>query len=292
MSQFKPMLACSTIPKTTELKYPLMASPKLDGIRCLIIDGEPVSRNLKPIPNRHIYESLKALNLPNLDGELMLKGGDFNNVQSAVMSQAGKPDFIYMVFDYFNIPDRPFSERFVRLGTFLRAHNTEGLIELVEHEVVRNSDDLDAMYDKAIAHDFEGLIVRDLDGKYKFGRSTMRQGWMLKLKTFHDAEAKIVGFEELMHNENEAVFDKLGAQTRSSEQAGLIPAGVLGSLVVEYEGKQFKIGTGFDFAMRAQYWDMREKLIGHLVTFKYQELSKYGIPRFPVFKGLRNKADM
>ncbi len=292
MSQFKPMLACSTIPTLTELNYPVIASPKLDGIRCLIVDGEPVSRNLKPIPNRHIRESLKALNLPKLDGELMLKGGDFNNVQSAVMSQEGKPDFIYIAFDYFEDIGAQYSNRFVKLVNYLKSHDTKGLVEHVSNEYIHNSIAMDEFYDECLKHDYEGAIVRDPAGPYKCGRSTMKQGWMLKLKTFHDAEAKIVGFEELMHNENEAVFDKLGAQTRSSEQSGMVPAGVLGSLVVEYEGKQFKIGTGFDFAMRAQFWDMRDRLRGKLVTFKYQELSKYGIPRFPVFKSIRNKADM
>ena len=49
----KPMLAalCEDV---TKLRYPVIASPKLDGIRALVIDGQLVSRTLKPIPNRYV----------------------------------------------------------------------------------------------------------------------------------------------------------------------------------------------------------------------------------------------
>lgn len=287
------MLACSTIPKLDEINYPVLASPKLDGIRCLIIDGVPVSRNLKPIPNKYIQERLRALNLPNLDGELMLKGGDFNNVQSAVMSQEGKPDFYYMAFDKFDNLNATYHERFTDLVKWFQLNDTDGLVEHINNAVIHGPNSMEAFYDRCLEYNYEGVIVRDLKGPYKCGRSTMKQGWMLKLKTFHDMEAEIVGLEELMHNENDATIDALGAQVRSKESYGLVPGGVLGSLVVRMsDGTEFKIGTGFDAAMRSKLWNQGKELIGQLVTFKYQELSKYGVPRFPVFKSIRNKADM
>src|SRR5688572_14503491 len=114
---FKPMLA-ATIKDIKELTFPLLASPKLDGIRCVILNGKAVTRNLKPIPNDFIRNFLESHpELDGLDGELMLndppapkkieieegEGGlDFNHVQSAVMSSDGEPDFYYAVFDYHN----------------------------------------------------------------------------------------------------------------------------------------------------------------------------------------------
>lgn len=285
---FKPMLACSTIPQLSDIKYPVLASPKLDGIRCLIIDGKPVSRNLKPIPNKFIQAELGKLNLPELDGELMLKTGDFNSVQSAIMSESGRPDFMYVVFDYFASPKTGYARR-ITDGIMLNLMSER--VQYIENICIENASQLEQHYKDWIARGYEGAIVRDAYGPYKFGRSTLNQGWMLKLKTFNDAEAKIIGVEELMHNDNEATTDNLGHQVRSAHQAGQTPGGTLGALVVEFNGKQFKIGTGFDSAERSRLWHLGDKLKGRLVTFKYQELSKYGIPRFPVYKGLRARGD-
>lgn len=286
---FKPMLACSTIPQLNDIKYPVLASPKLDGIRCLIIDGKPVSRNLKPIPNKFIQDELGKLNLPELDGELMLKTGDFNSVQSAIMSESGRPDFVYVVFDYWQEPKQGYARRITN-GISLGLMSER--VQYIENVHIVSEADMGYQYDAWIKQGYEGAIIRDPHGPYKFGRSTMNQGWMLKLKTFNDAEATIIGYEELMHNDNEATVDNLGHQVRSAHQAGQYGGDTLGALVVEFNGKQFKIGTGFDSAERSRLWHLGDKLKGRLVTFKYQELSKYGIPRFPVYKGLRAKGDM
>jgi len=281
------MLACSTIPTFDQIKYPVYASPKLDGIRCLIIDGVPVSRNLKPIPNKHIQNSLKALNLPKLDGELMLKSGDFNSVQSAIMSESGKPDFEYVVFDNFETEAYGYVKRFVSIPNI-----DSPLVKKISNLFIESPKQMEKQYDLWIGQGYEGAIIRDMRGIYKNGRSTLKQGWMLKLKTFQDAEAVIVGREELMHNNNEATTDKLGQTVRSSHKDNQEAGDTLGSLLVEYNGIQFKIGTGFDNAERARLWAMGDRLNGKLVTFKFQELSKYGVPRFPVYKGIRHEDDV
>src|ERR1035438_6738093 len=93
----KPMLS-GTMEEITKVKFPVLATPKLDGIRCLRIGGRTVSRKFLDIPNGHIQKMMA--NLPNgLDGELMVPNG-FNKVQSAVMSEDGEPEFEYWVFDY------------------------------------------------------------------------------------------------------------------------------------------------------------------------------------------------
>ncbi len=287
----KPMLACSTIPLTSELTYPLMASPKLDGIRCVIVDGYPKSRTLKDIPNHFIRQELASLNLPNLDGELMVRG-DFNSVQSAIMSESGEPDFTFVAFDMFDEPNLAYSQRFVKLTEYLRKNDTSGRVESVQNHYIYDSEQMDEAYQSWLENGYEGAIVRSPDGPYKFGRSTLKQGWMLKLKTFNDAEGEIIGFTEFMYNDNESYANEVGASVKSHGLAGQVPGDMLGALEVKYNNVTFKIGTGFDIAMRTQLWDMRDKLIGKLATFKFQELSKYGVPRFPVYKGLRDRRDV
>lgn len=286
---FKPMLACSTIPSIEALDYPVMASPKLDGIRCLIVDGKPVSRTLKPIPNKHVQKVLSALNLPELDGELMLKTGDFNNVQSAIMSEHGEPDFEYVVFDNYAQPLKPYSSRFI--STQL-AKDYPSVVQFVSNIIVTDKNHMKELYAKWLDEGYEGAIVRDPTGPYKHGRSTLNQGWMLKLKVFNDAEAEIIGVTELEHNDNEATTDVLGHTVRSSHSANQYGGDTLGALICKYNNETFKIGTGFDAAERARLWAIRDKLPGQLVTFKYQDLSKYNVPRFPVYKGLRSKEDV
>src|SRR5687767_4999915 len=94
----RPMLAARA--RTyDDLWFPVLGTPKFDGIRCLKFAGHAYSRAFKPIRNLEVQKQLQGLP-DGLDGELMSLGS-FQDTTSAVMSYAGKPDFEYHVFDYF-----------------------------------------------------------------------------------------------------------------------------------------------------------------------------------------------
>jgi DNA ligase-1 len=153
-----------------------------------------------------------------------------------------------------------------------------------------NSAALDAYEAECLQQAYEGVMVRTPGGRYKAGRSTVKEALLLKVKRFVDAEAVVVGVEELQHNDNEAVRDALGHSKRSSHQAGKTGAGVLGAMVVrDRHGIVFKIGTGFTAAMRAELW--RQDLTGRLAKYKYQSVGTKVAPRHPVFIGFRDPAD-
>lgn len=281
----KPMLACDA--DLSKLKFPVLASPKLDGVRAIIRDGVVLSRSLKPIPNRHVQIMLGRPELEGLDGELIL--GDpthpeaYRRTVSAIMSIEGEPDVTFYVFDRLD-RDYPYTE--VDLSSVLTLpvwslllHNME---ELEEYEV--------AILDKG----YEGVMLRDPQSPYKFGRSTVKEGYLLKLKRFADSEAEITGFEELMHNHNEATLNETGYTERSTKQDGLLPAGVLGALVVRdiHSGAEFKIGTGFTAAERQKFWNLRASLRGLLVKYQYFPTGSKEKPRFPSFQGFRNRIDL
>lgn len=269
----KPLLA-ATVPSLSDLRYPLLATPKFDGIRCLLWEGRAVTRKLKPIPNTFIRESLEATYRENFDGELVIPGADFNQTQSAVMSACGTPEFQYVIFDVID-PGLPYSER----------HTHPACLKPV---VISCAEELLDYERECLAQGHEGVMLRSPDGRYKFGRSTLKEGILLKWKRFLDAEAEVVGFEEKMHNANDLQRDNLGYAKRSSAQAGLLGSGVLGALVVVDQTKQrFSIGTGFDDETRRAIWEARGDYLGKKVNFTYQQLSRYGIPRFPVFRGFR-----
>ncbi len=82
------------------LRFPILATPKLDEIRCLKIGGRAVTRSFKPISNGFVRAWIEA-NLPNgVDGELMLRGGTFNPTTSAIGAHGGEADFVFHVFDF------------------------------------------------------------------------------------------------------------------------------------------------------------------------------------------------
>jgi len=59
----KAMLACSeTITKAMlpSLAYPLIASPKYDGIRALSMYNQPISRHAKLLPNKDLQYAVCA----------------------------------------------------------------------------------------------------------------------------------------------------------------------------------------------------------------------------------------
>jgi DNA ligase-1 len=104
-------------------------------------------------------------------------------------------------------------------------------------------------------------------------------------------EATIVGFTELMQNSNEAYVSETGYTKRSSEMAGLTPLGVLGAFTCSLNGVEFNVSTGLSKVDRELYWKCRNDLIGSMLKFKFFELSSNGVPRFPVFLGLRSELD-
>lgn len=298
MTTFKPMLAGKAPADLGSLKFPLLVSPKLDGIRCVIQGGVALSRKLLPIPNRFVQAQLAGLP-DGLDGELMLDlPGSFAKVSSAVMSRDGEPDFTFCVFDRFE--SDTYWNRFHSL-TPEQVEKWWGKhrVEKVPHQVVPTLDYLMAWEEEYVKLGFEGLMIRSMDGPYKCGRSTEREGYLLKLKRFEDAEATVVGVEELMHNDNEAKTDELGRTKRSSAKEGKRPAGMLGALICrrEHDSVKFNIGAGFTEEKRRSLWSdytgRAGSLIGLSVKYRFQPdpSAPDAAPRFPTFIGFRNSID-
>ena len=166
-------------------------------------------------------------------------------------------------------------------------------MHLLPQTPVNSLGDLLAYKQSTLEVGYEGVMLRPPDGPYKQNRSTLREGYLIKLKRFTDAEAVCIGYGELMHNGNEAVTNELGRTARSSAQAGLIPGGTLGYLLCKTpDGVEFKIGTGFDAADRADLWAEQDKLMGRIVKYKSFPVGVKDAPRHPVWLGFRHPDDM
>ncbi len=299
MSTFKPMLS-ATVDDVTKLRFPLLASHKLDGVRAIVRNGVLVSRNLKPIPNHHVQQLFGRSELEGLDGELIM--GDpadpaaFRLTSSAVMSHEGEPAVAFYVFDLvIPDPDLTFSARLVILQAKLKQLKRRD-VKLLDQATVHGQDELDAFETLSLDRGYEGVMLRSKDGLYKHGRSTFKEHGLMKLKRFEDAEAKVLGFDEQLHNANEATTNALGAKERSSKKAGMVGKNTLGALRVvglngPYKGVEFNIGSGFDAATRDAIWAQRERWTGKVVKYKYFPIGSKDAPRFPVFLGERAKQD-
>jgi DNA ligase-1 len=146
--------------------------------------------------------------------------------------------------------------------------------------------------EKYLNEGYEGLMVRSPNGYYKEGRSTLRDGILGKLKRFSDSEYKVVGYEERMHNGNEAKTNALGQTERSTHKENLVGRGDLGALVLELApGQTFNCGTGFTDEDRAEIWSNRDKYLGQMVKVKSFLIGVKDAPRFPVFLGWRDASD-
>jgi DNA ligase-1 len=290
---FKPMLARSetlSFAEVESLPYPLLVSPKLDGMRIVKIRGKVLTRNLKPLANLHVRAALESI-LPNgIDGELCLPDwtARLEDVMSAFRSVKGEPAFSFAAFDYFEgCTSDPFHKRMSRL-----AHAASGLphVELLRHERVNSPEQLRARFDEWVAEGFEGLMVRRPDGPYKMGRSTLKEGYLLKLKPWHDEEATIIDCIEEFENTNQ---DRTATGARSSAQAGKVGKNVLGAFACEFDdGTEFTV-SGFTEAQKREWWgaDRGQSLIGSRVTVKYQVVhggrAEGQAPRHPKFKCFR-----
>lgn len=286
----KPMLAVEA-EDFEALTYPLLASYKLDGIRCLITADGPRTRSLKEVPNLHIRHMLELLPI-GLDGELVVldTNGDvnFRETTSSVMRITGCPAFEYRVFDLF---DRPggFSKRVEILANLA----VPTWVKKVGQFELESADQVEQLFVKAIKGGYEGLILRCPEASYKHGRSTLKSQGMLKVKPWKDAEATVIGVVEACENTNEATTNELGRTQRSSAKAGKIPKGTLGALLVTSPGwpTPFEIGTGFDEEEKLALWNDKN-LIGKLVRFSYVDAGGYDKPRHCSYQGIRDERDL
>lgn len=292
----RPMLAAPTT--LEKVQFPCYVSPKLDGIRGLLYNGRTLSRSLKDIPNKHVSAQYSREEHHGLDGEFIVGNptapDSYRVTNSALMTHGEAPDPTFYVFDDVSIPDQTFRYRLDSAQN--KVAKLGAGFQMLEHHLVKTATELFDYEEMWLGVGFEGLMIRHPMGKYKYGRSTEKQGWLLKLKRFSDSEAVIIGVVEMMSNQNEAKINALGLTERSSHKENQIPMGTMGALKVRdiHHGWEFEIGTGFTAEERQWFWDNRQTFeeVETLVKYQYFPIGMKDLPRHPSFKGLRSSDDM
>lgn len=291
---FKPMLASPA--ELTDISFPAFASPKLNGVRCIVFNGVAYSRSLKPLPNRFIqsWASNNAAQLEGFDGEIIVgsetDSNALNNTTSGVMSHDGAPDFTFHVFDVYR-PTSPYRTRLSIVNHSFKNASVERT-KPVDHVLLRSIKELQLYEKDNLEAGYEGTMVRHPEGQYKCGRSTAKQGWLIKRKIFVDDEFEIVGFEEKYHNNNPEFTNELGRTARSTTKENLVPAGTLGALICKTKsGHTFNVGTGFTDKVRDDLWSVRYTLVGKQAKIKFFPEGMQDVPLLPVFLQIRSDLD-
>ena len=236
-------------------------SEKLDGVRAYWDGRAFVSR----LGNTYHAPEWFTAGLPEvpLDGELWGGRKRFQRTISIVRRQDRSEHWKEVAFVVFDAPavEGAFEDR---LAFVARALGSRSLAHARVHEQqpCRGLDHLREELARVEALGGEGLMMRQPRSSYEVGRSTT----LLKVKSFQDAEARVVGH--------------LPGAGRH--------AGRLGALEIEMaNGTRFSVGTGFSDAERAA-----PPPLGAVITFRYQELSEGGVPRFPTYVGVRDDVVM
>lgn len=312
MNKFKPLLAPNEQIDLNELSYPLLASSKMDGIRCIFYKGQILSRSLKQIQNKQLREKFEPIRKYSeevdviLDGEIYSPELTFQEITSYVMTQDfedkksikkfGKvltiPEHLkFYCFDCLH-PESlniSFKDRFINAG--LVTDQFPNIMKLVNHEIINDKTDILEYFEESIRNGFEGLILRDPKGKYKCGRGTIKEGIIYKLKPFRTFDAQIIDVEQSteVNKDAEKKINELGRSVTSKKKGDRHLINKASAFWVEYEGKPLKVVLAMTDEEKVAVWANRANLIGKWVEYKGMTIGAKDVPRHPVF--LRYRQD-
>ena len=299
----KPMLAGKFDETKVEKKLPLYGQIKYDGIRVFVRDGIAYTRSLKPVRSEQVqsWASYNKDLLEGLDGEIICGEPNAPNcmqrTSSSIMSFNKPDDFTFYAFDKWDEPD-VFSQRLIALGE-LHELNSIPNVKGAVTELLWSIEDVWEFHDRFISQGHEGIILRDPNAYYKYGRGSPVKCECIKMKEggWIDTEAKILDFFEQLENTNEQTRDNLGYAERSGHKENLIGKGTLGALRLSgffEDGREFtcRCGSGMDDELRQDIWNNLDKYRDKIVKIKYFNVGIKDKPRFPIFLGFRDPDDM
>lgn len=293
---FKPMLSPREDPLSypdyfKKLQYPLLASPKLDGIRAIIKDGTAFSRTFKALPSGQVQDEFTLIN--HFDGEI-LEGNPsdtdvYNRTQSHVMSFDKTGDLSYHVFDWCHEDwlHRPFYERLEMARKMLPSTPS---YKFVDHISIETEKELLEYEEYVLKQGYEGIMMRSPVGYYKTGRGTFKEGLIYKLKRFEDVECPIWDFIEKQINTSPQERDELGYAKRSDKKDFKESAGMVGAFVVSFEEQELIVAPGaFSHDELITMWENQELYRGAPLKFRFMRHGMKDKPRFPRAVGLRTR---
>ena len=263
-------------------------SRKLDGVRCLAITDEEGKCKLYSRMGKEfttldkVKEAIEATGIINsvFDGEICLVDEDGNEDFQGVMKQLRRKDHqienpAFMIFDMLTKSefeaeksDRKLYPRLIILKQWLRGRFiNESILRFTDQTLITDQDHFEYWNTVENKDNWEGLMLRK-DVGYE-GKRTKN---LVKVKSFHDAEYEVLGWDVDQH---EVVRDGKSVSMT-----------MLSQVWIEHKGYIVKVGSGFTQEQRLEYMD--GSIVGKIITVQYFEEThndKGGISlRFPTVK--------
>lgn len=280
------------------LRFPYLASCKLDGYRAFNQWKQVRTSSGTPVLNNYTRNLFSGKEFEGLDGELIVGPWNdknaFHNTSGPVRRQDGDPAVKWYVFDDRSDPRAPFQDRIESARLRIERCGHPSIVYL-PHKIITNLDEMYEFEQEAVNDDFEGIMLRSPTGPYKFGRSTVNENYLLKVKRFITEEATITALEERMENLALSIEDNFGRAKKSVSKDNQIGTGMVGAFVVESEKwpEPFRISaTTLGHKGAKDAWENPHNYIGQLARFKYFPHGVVNAPRHGVFEAIRGREDL
>ena len=174
---------------------------------------------------------------------------------------------LYHIFDLLTLDEwrNPVKPYYLRRYDLENAFNNKQhqCLQLVpSHRISGGDDEVVKHYNFFRDTGYEGAIVKNLHGVYRFKRHT---DW-LKLKAVNDVDLKV---ESLVQGEGKY-------------------HGMLGAVIVKYKGKRVNVGSGWSDAERMEYWKDPNLIMGKTIEIQFHEETPDGSLRHPRFIRIRD----
>ena len=234
-------------------------SEKLDGVRAYWDGSHMLSRNgnIFTAPDWFVAGFPAGV---TLDGELFGGRGMFQTTVGIVKSPASHSGWRSLTFEIFDVPSKggdPFESRVAFLKTLFPGGGATAHVHVLDHVKCLGREHVTRELARIEALGGEGLMLRQPASKYVNARSST----LLKVKSMEECDAIVRGYDP---------------------GKGRL-AGRVGALLAELAtGKRFCVGSGMSDAQR-----LSPPAIGSVIVIRYQELTDAGVPRFPVYVGVR-----
>ena len=281
------MLASNEEWDLKDLCYPVIVSPKYDGIRAIRYkDGELLTRRQKKIPNLFIRDRIREelKDLPGLFDMEIICGENYHLTESAVMSEVHERehDVVAFVFDYIGVKQSLSTPYVDRLNALSELGYKMNYCMIAPNRVINWEHELLSYAQYVEALNMEGLIIRNPNGPYKQGRCSVASQFMLKFVHYETDEAMVVGLEPAMEN----------LDTSCKKKSNLRPKQMVGSLqcVSARWPKGFSVGSGWDHDTAKTWYNNRDLILGETIKFKYKPYGTKDAPRQPVWLGFRDRS--
>lgn len=298
---FKPMLAPNEKVDLSTLNYPLLASTKLDGIRCIFYKGQILSRSLKQIQNKQLrerFEPIRKFSEENniiFDGEIYSDKLTFQEITHFVMTQDLGDEELpasvkFYCFDSIedNKTDTPFKQRaeFATL-CMMRFPDIAFPVEQVE---VDSAEEVNDFFEQVLKENYEGLILREPKGAYKYGRGTLKEGLIFKVKNFLTFDAKILDVIQATRvDENaEKSINELGYSKTSRKKDDRILIEKAAAFLVLYNNNEVKVTIALSDDEKIKIWKNKNDYLNKYIEYKGMIIGSKDVPRHPVFVRFRN----